>query len=309
MTRAAEDLLTRARRGELSEDEARRFEIVVGSSRELELLYEAGVQFDAQAQLLPGDEERMSALVAGALAELEHAPPRAATSGVRRAPRRHAPAWRFAGSVGLGVLLSVALAGAWQLAERHHLLGAAPPAAPAPARAELDRSPVPAAHRAAPVVSSSVSATPVEGRRRVGVAGAAPSSRATVVAAEPQSTPASPNELFVRANEARRSGERAAAIALYQELIDRYPSAVEAEDARVLLGNLQLGQRAPGAALGEFERYGDGALTPEALWGQARALRSLQSPDERVVLEHIVRDYPDSPYAKSARQRLLRLAP
>jgi hypothetical protein len=70
---------------------------------------------------------------------------------------------------------------------------------------------------------------------------------------------------------------------------------------------LRLNQRAPGAALGEFEQYGSGALTPEALWGRARALRGLKSPDERQVLERILREYPDSPYASGARQRLEQL--
>jgi len=76
----------------------------------------------------------------------------------------------------------------------------------------------------------------------------------------------------------------------------------------VLIGNLLLDQRSPDAALREFEHYGSGALTPEALWGQAQALRKLASPDERAALERLARDYPGSPYASAAQKRLRELA-
>lgn len=313
MTRAvmAEDLLVRARRGELGEDEARRFDVAVGSSRELKLLYEAGTEFDAQAELLPGDEQRMSALVAGALQELEQTEPAVA----RRGARRRSDAWFFATSVGFGVLLSVAVASAWQFAERRCGGSAlSPPSAPADAQRanELAR---PSSVSAAPagLPGPELALPSALGSAQPGVVRVAPASShgSAKPGAPPQVelAPASPGELFARANEARRNGDRAAAIAGYEALIARHPSSVEAEDARVLLGNLRLSQRSPGAALGDFEEYGAGALTPEALWGRARALRSLASPDERQVLERIVHDYPDSPYANGARTRLQQLAP
>lgn len=315
---AAEDLLVRARRGELGEDEARRFEIAVGSSRELELLYEAGAAFDAQAELLPGDEERMSALVAGALQELERAEPSRLAREGRPLPRRRSDARFFASSVGFGMLLAVALASAWQAAERRHWLGGAPErptAPPAVTSAAVPRAPSPPIVAVPAATAVPASRAAVDPPRRTAVTSSAPSSRVVVnepgpapASASPPA-PASPSELFARANEARRSGGREAAIELYEELIARYPTAIEAEDARVLVGNLRLGQRSPSAALDEFERYGAGALTPEALWGQARALRSLESAQERQVLERIVREYPSSPYADGARQRLRQLSP
>jgi TolA-binding protein len=315
----AEDLLVRARRGELGDDEARRFEIAVGSSRELELLYEAGAEFDAQAELLPGDEERMSALVSGVLQNLERTEPLRSTLGVGPAPRRRSNAWFFATNVGFGVLLSVARASAWQVVERQHWFGGAPPRPPAPVAAVRDtatRATAPAIAASPPLAPSPAAASSVplaaKPSRRIAGSGLAPSSPAVEVGAlEPAAAPApaTPSELFVRANEARRSGAHDAAVALYEELIARYPSSLEAEDARLLIGNLRLSERSPGAALGEFERYDGGALTPEALWGKARALRSLQSAEERSVLERIVREYPESPYANGAQQRLLQLAP
>ena len=55
---APEDLLVRARRQQLDDADERRLELSLSSSRELSLLYEAGVGFDAEASVLPGDEAR-----------------------------------------------------------------------------------------------------------------------------------------------------------------------------------------------------------------------------------------------------------
>jgi TolA-binding protein len=117
----------------------------------------------------------------------------------------------------------------------------------------------------------------------------------------------SASQLFADASEARRAGDVETAIVLYQRLCAEYPSSVEAGDAKVLMGNLLLSQRSPRAALREFEGYGSGALTAEALWGQAQALRKLGSPDERAVLERLARDYASSPYAGAAQKRLQEL--
>jgi TolA-binding protein len=87
-----------------------------------------------------------------------------------------------------------------------------------------------------------------------------------------------------------------------------YPSSLEAEDAKVLRGNLLLGQRSPRAALRQFEDYRSGALSLEALWGRAQALRKLESPDERAILTELVQNYPHSPYAEAAEKRLRELA-
>jgi hypothetical protein len=122
---APEDLLLRARQCQLEEHDERRFEIAVQSSRELELLYQAGVQFDAQASLLPGDETRSSALVQRALERLD----RDALLGARGAERkwgagrsalRSLAVRYFAASLAFGLLLSVALASAWDYVEKRH---------------------------------------------------------------------------------------------------------------------------------------------------------------------------------------------
>ena len=117
----------------------------------------------------------------------------------------------------------------------------------------------------------------------------------------------SSSELFARANQARRKGDIEDAITLYERLGQEYPRSIEAQDAKILRGNLLLSQRLPRAALRQFEDYHSGALSLEALWGRAQALRKLESPDELAVLVELVRDYPASPYAEAARKRLREL--
>jgi outer membrane protein assembly factor BamD (BamD/ComL family) len=118
----------------------------------------------------------------------------------------------------------------------------------------------------------------------------------------------SSSELFASANQARRSGDIENAISLYERLGREYPSSVEAEDAKILRGNLLLSQRSPRAALRQFEAYHSGALSLEALWGRAQALRKLASADEQAILVELVHDYPDSPYTATAKKRLRELA-
>lgn len=293
----AEDLLVRARRDCLAEDDERRLELSLDASRELALLYEAGVGFDAEASLRPGDEARAGRLVARTMQELRLQP--------ARRPRVRSSARYFALSVACGVLLSVAAASAWQYANERWF--SAPrleaPARDAAPRALQLRLPESRAGSVAAVPSEAAppEATPALQRARSPVGKPLVTGGAT--------PPPSPLALFTRAAEARRRGDVAAAIALYEELGLRYPDSVEAQDARLLLGNLRLEQRAPRAALNQFERYGGGPLSLEALWGKAEALRKLHSPEERAVLEQLLREYPSSPYSGAAQKRLQQLSP
>ncbi len=312
----AEDLLIRARRNELRASDERRLEVLLGSSRELELLYRAGVEFDADASLLAGDETRLDAVVLGALAKLdfdsgtgdwrENGSRRAALGSVqRRLASRY-----FAAGLACSLLLSVALASAWDYVEKRRELAAlqqrvitlAELRAHRPAKA----SPAPTTPEEPAAADSSFVTTPQPSPARS-------SALRRPQAAERQTdrVPEVPNEseLFRRANELRRRGNVVGAIALYRHLCDRYPNSAEAGDAKVLLGDLLLSQRASQAALEQFDGYGSGALTLEALWGKAQALRSLGSPDERAVLERLVGEYPMSPYAGAARKRLRELSP
>lgn len=316
-TEHPEDLLVLARQCRLEDEDERRLQLAVQSSRELDALYQAGLEFDAESSLLPGDETRSSALVERTLARLDAQGGAGAFHGTRSGRGARAGSARyFAVSVAVGVLLSVALASAWEVARRSMAApsssSAAPSGvAPAPVLQTHAVSAVPqpsgAGAPSAPFVSPVASGAPVPVR--------AASSRALPV---PFVSPVpgknddvealGPSRLFAHANELRRQGDGAGAIAAYQRLCELYPSSVEAEDAKLLLGNLLLGQRAPRAALQSFEDYGAGALSLEASWGRAQALRKLESPDERGALERLLRDFPGSPYTKAAQKRLQELA-
>jgi TolA-binding protein len=321
----AEDLLVLARQGKLSEEEERRFEIALQSSRELECLYGAGVQFDAEAALLSGDEARLSRLVARTLervdegaAESAKGMARAAGAGARPA-RASLVARYFAVSLGFGLLLCVTLASAWDYVEKRAAQQRAAEQAQMalqqsahasarhrskPAVAPLAPPPVPPlATESVPSAASADSPRPMPTPINQGRKPAADDTLRDTRRGEPQTS----SELFARANEARRYGDVEQAISLYERLAQAFPHSVEAEDAKILRGNLLLSQRSPRAALRQFEDYRSGALSLEALWGRAQALRKLESPDERAVLLELIRDYPASPYADAAQKRLREL--
>ncbi len=318
MTRlsGAEDLLVLARQNLLAEDAERRFDVAVQSSRELELLYQAGVGFDAEAQLMPGDETRSAALVARTLAALDQG----ASSESPRVARRSRYGGLVARALGtgvlLGLLLSVALAGAWEYAEKRRQAERAAKAptassalaAPVQARALTPVS-APGAATLAPISSADEppeTSMPVHARASSSSSNTI-ATRGALIAPTPNANATSASELFARANAARRSGDIEAALTQYRELAVRYPASDEAEDAKVLIGKLLLSQRSPRAALHELESYHGDALADEALWARAEALRKLGSADERAALSELVARHPDSPYAEAARKRLREL--
>jgi len=114
--------------------------------------------------------------------------------------------------------------------------------------------------------------------------------------------------LFGIANLARRQGDPSRAIQLYQQLIQAYPDSMEAADARIVVGKLEL-DRSPAQALSQFRQSQAHGATAEALWGEAESLRRMMSPEERATLERIVLEFPGSPYARAARTRLAKLGP
>ena len=209
--------------------------------------------------------------------------------------------------MGLGIVLSVTLASAWDYVEKR---AAEQAAQPTPAAASSATSRKPKLKPLAPALLPAPSAaTPSP---LPAASGPLPHPTSTPSASARQSSttdePLSSSELFARANQARRRGDIEDAISLYERLDRAYPGSIEAGDAKILRGNLLLSQRSPRAALRQFEDYHSGALSLEALWGRAQALRKLQSPEERAILVELVRDYPDSPYTEAARKRLRELA-
>lgn len=323
---AAEDLLVRARRNELSEHERRRLRALLKASKELELLYLAGVELERSSALATGDEARMQRLVEIGRAHAAAAPSKRELSGglrVRRAEARRslgrpAPAKAIAIALGLGAVLGAAVSAAFQYGSAH--IFRSTPDASVESVAAHDRSgmPVVGARRGPVTASEASGVVPPVAVDSVdagmswsdGNTDPAPRRAKEVAMRSPNvGTPKrAPDDdasmLFAQASDARRRGDRETAIRSYERLCARYPDSVEAVDARVSLGKLKLRERAPAEALRLFETYSAGTLSAEALWGQAEASRQMSSPAERAVLERIVREYPDSSYAMAARKRL-----
>ena len=282
---SAEDLVVRARRNELSGEEQRRLELALEASQELRLLLEAGTGFDAESSVLPGDD----ALVAQA--------GRRAEARARARPRR-----RAALLIAAGVFVATtAAAGGWVMGRVTSETGPAPSAIASQARTQLSDPAVRRSIDVPPPVASPSIQPEVE---------SAPMGAGSTVAKSPPAAASTrvtdgPGELFAEANRARRRGQTARAMELYQALVARYPASVEAQQAELTRAELSLTSGDPALALERFRRYHDAALASEALWGEARALRQLgRRGEERQALEKLIERYPGSTYAEAARKRL-----
>jgi tetratricopeptide (TPR) repeat protein len=116
-------------------------------------------------------------------------------------------------------------------------------------------------------------------------------------------------DLLREANRLRARGQWAEAAATYRKVIDLGPDSAEAYPADVALGNLELQQNRPLPALARYEhalaKHPGGALSEEARWGKARALRAAgRTAEERAALEDFRKRHPDSPLVSVAMQRL-----
>ncbi|MEZ4381850.1 MAG: hypothetical protein R3A79_10890 [Nannocystaceae bacterium] len=127
--------------------------------------------------------------------------------------------------------------------------------------------------------------------------------------AEPPPTPAGPtiDALRERASDARASRSWRAAADAYRELLDRYPAAPEAHNARYQLGDLlrrRLGQ--PAAALEHFDAYLErgGPLAAEARFGKVLALQQLgRRSDEAAAIADFLGHHPGHIEADKLRER------
>jgi TolA-binding protein len=110
------------------------------------------------------------------------------------------------------------------------------------------------------------------------------------------------------ANDARRGGDAAEAMALYAKLQRRFPSSPEAELSSVPFGEMLLADHQPGSALEQFGRPAGalgGNLRPEVLYGRARALAALgDQAGERRAWRELLDEFPKCPYVETARRRL-----
>ena len=119
-----------------------------------------------------------------------------------------------------------------------------------------------------------------------------------------------PAALLRMGNEARSQGHHRDAASLYRRLQGQFPNSREATVSHHALGRIYLDHLgAPGRARRQFDRYlrrdENGVLAPEAILGKALCFAALGDPDgERLAWEALLRRYPSSPQAVTARTRL-----
>jgi TolA-binding protein len=289
-------MVARARRYPLSRDERAQLDEHVAGCPTCRMAQDIGADFDAIAGVRPGDGALIFAIADGL------------TPGRRRMRGGRGSAGKFAVAAAAVCALLGAAAGAYALIGRREALSepaaetsrqrvsrAAPEEievlahdAPREGRVDADEAP-----RTAPVQHRVHARAPAH----------------AIVAAASPSAPESAADLFTSANTERRLGHAGQAIALYDDLEQRYPATEEARAARVSLGKLLLARGESAVALHQLEAYlsssPDGTLAPEALFGEAQALEQLRrSDEERSTWQRLVARFPDSVYAAQARRRL-----
>jgi TolA-binding protein len=127
----------------------------------------------------------------------------------------------------------------------------------------------------------------------------------------PPATPSQPpgldgaHAVFAEAVRARQEGRFQDAIASFRTLQGQFPDTPQALVSLVSLGELSLRAGAPSESLASFESYvrraPSGALVPEALAGEARALKALgRAQESEKTWRDLARRFPESPYARGA---------
>ncbi len=280
----ADELVIRARRGELLPEEQTLLERALQASATLRISYQVGRDFDDAQRVQAGDDAlsaRATERVLEPHAQLRHA--------------RHRRVWWFAaaaGFVALGAAASVVL------------LEPEPSVSPS--------TPAFRTHE-----TSKTDATKVAPKQVPTPAAAAASATAERASesrpSKPRSAPTTPaggtaSELFREANAKRRAGDLWAASALYAELQAKFPGTNEARVSHVSLGKLYLGAGRAREADRQFRLYlagGGGHLNEEALVGRAEALARLgETHAERRVWQTLRTRHPASVYQARARERL-----
>lgn len=124
-------------------------------------------------------------------------------------------------------------------------------------------------------------------------------------------SPVSAEQLLFEAQALRVSRQWRAAAQIYERIVAQYPSSESALSALVSLGTIELEKLSePRSALKRFNLYlarggQGGPLAQEALYGKAKALRSLGLPaEEKEALTQLVEQFSRSLYSQEARARL-----
>jgi ferric-dicitrate binding protein FerR (iron transport regulator) len=119
--------------------------------------------------------------------------------------------------------------------------------------------------------------------------------------------PAAPPDMLGYARSLRASGDFRRAADVYRRIHAANPQSPTGRAALVSLGELLLSLNDAHGALSAFDSYlvGGGALAQEALFGRARALRTLKRPaEERAAIDRFLGAYPNAPQSRVLRSRL-----
>ncbi len=119
----------------------------------------------------------------------------------------------------------------------------------------------------------------------------------------------SEEEIYARAKQAYDQGNTAQARKGFEELIQRYPSSANAASAQFWIGETFFREKAYEKAILEYqkviEKYPKGNKVPGALLKQGFAFLALgDKVNSRLILEEVVRKYPQAPEAKLASDKL-----
>ena len=288
-------LLQRVRRGVASDQERTAFEAHLGTCESCRVMLEIADDFDQVGVADPGHTERIARIATKARQEYV----RSSAEGTRfRASRLVWPlaaaAIVIAGAAGAGGL-------GWRVLRSQQLEEASPAtSAPAPPPVHAPRAPAVSRPVAAPEPSTAEAEPPPQ-----------PSSPSVIRAAQRAAVapPPTADELYRTANEARRGGQTAQAVARYRKLQKQFPGSAEARLSHVSLGRLLLQSDSARGALAQFDAYlagGSGQrLAAEALFGRGRALQALGRRAEEVQnWRRLIGQYPNSAYAHHANRRL-----
>ena len=317
----ADDLSIRARRFGLSLDERRLLDRACEASPSLRVSHEVGRDFDRIAVVRAGDEELIARVADRVLA------------ASRRGSGRGRWAWGFGVAV---VLLSSGALARWAAVVRlrQPVVAGDGPRSAEP-RPGAPRGPAASKAREAPADEALLDSTPATPSLRdpalcdpppskLVVRSDSPDTKAPSYAKNGRGVPAShaagasdaiasPDgetapEWFRKANAARRAGDLAGAVALYDKLQAKFPNSDEARLSHVSLGKLLLSSGRAVAAERQFSLYlavGGRELAEEALVGRAESLQRLgRAVEERQTWQRLLRDSPASVYAARAKQRI-----
>jgi TolA-binding protein len=303
------DLSVLARRGLLTEPERRRLEMCLSASESLRLMHQLGCDFDELSGTERGDADITHWLTSAAAVRYARLPMRG-SSRIRK----------LAGisAVAISLVAAGAFAARWQWPRFIHLSrypsSQAQLNATGPAHAVAAKNAVGAASACQPACRGALVLSAEAGSKKSNALQPAPS-RATSDTLRDRAAPAAlpvattSKELFSAANAARRLGDHSKSMDLYRRLQSEFPGSAEAALSFVLLARLELAHGFARQAVAHFDEYlsrnPDGTLRQEALQGKAQALRQLgDTSQEAATWRELLRRFPDSMYAPTARERL-----